>query len=435
MPVVTWRLAAAAVVTSLLVALVTDGAGWVMLAADGLLLALAAIDMALTPAPATVGVERDLPATLTMGGAGEVVWRVRNPSRRRLEVALADELAPSLTAGSRWLRLRLPPEGTITARTPITPRRRGRYTPTEMTVRALGPLRLAGRQRRRSRPGVLRVLPPFPSRKEAELRIDRARILETGLRSAAGRGGGTEFDNLRDYTVDDEFRRIDWAATARSGKAIVRTYRAERNQTVIVLLDCGRVMAGRLDGVPRLEHAMDAALCLGAVATRLGDRAGLVAFDREVRAVVAPGHTAGQLARFTEAMYALEPELVESDYRAAFVETLARWRRRALLVVLTELTEEAVPEMLLPALPLLAGRHVVIVASAGDPDVTRWAGDVPTEAVTAYRKAAAMGTLERRERTAALLRGAGAMVVDAPPGRLAGHLADAYLNLKATGRL
>ena len=118
--------------------------------------------------------------------------------------------------------------------------------------------------------GLLRVHPAFPSREEAELRINRARILEVGLRSAKGRGGGTEFDQLREYGVDDEFRRIDWAATARAGKAMVRTYRAERNQNVLLLLDNGRVMAGQVADVPRVEHAMDAVMCLTTVATRLG---------------------------------------------------------------------------------------------------------------------------------------------------------------------
>src|SRR5947208_13972806 len=126
---------------------------------------------------------------------------------------------------------------------------------------------------------------------------------------------------------------MDWAATARSQKAIVRTYRAERNQTVITMLDNGRIMAGRVDGVPRVEHAMDAVMMLTAVATRLGDRCGLVAFDRSVRSVVPPSHGRDQLGRVTEAMYTLEPQLAESDYRGAFTETLARFRRRALLVL------------------------------------------------------------------------------------------------------
>ncbi len=104
-------------------------------------------------------------------------------------------------------------------------------------------------------------------------------------------------------------------------RPIVRTYRAERNQNVIVLLDNGRVMAGRVDGVPRVEHAMDAVLFITTVATRLGDQVGLVAFDREVRAVVPPSHHSSQVSQVSEAMYDLEPQLAESDYRGAFAES------------------------------------------------------------------------------------------------------------------
>jgi uncharacterized protein (DUF58 family) len=282
---------------------------------------------------------------------------------------------------------------------------------------------------------VLRVYPPFASRKEAELRIDRARILEVGLRSAKCRGGGTEFDQLREYSVDDEFRRMDWAATARTGKAIVRTYRAERNQTVVILLDNGRIMAGRVAGVPRVKHAMDAVLMLTAVATRLGDRAALVVFDRRIRAVVPPGHSRDQVVRVSEAMYQIEPELAESDYRGAFVQTLARFRRRALLVVLTELADQAVVDTLLAALPLIARSHLVLIGAVQDPDLVDWAARTPTDASASFRKAAAQAALEDRRRLVAGLRGLGATVVDELPGALAPALADAYLRVKATGRL
>src|SRR5437588_12365917 len=188
----------------------------------------------------------------------------------------------------------------------IRPQRRGRFTPAEVVVRVEGPLGRAAARGSRRLPGAVRVYPPFRSRQEAELRIDRARILEVGLRSARGQGGGTEFDSLREYGVDDESRRIDWAATARTTRVIVRTYRAERNQTVLLLLDTGRTMAGQVDRVPRLDHAMDAVMMLTAVATRLGDRVGLVAFDQGVRAILRPGHARGQLSRVTEAMYTLE---------------------------------------------------------------------------------------------------------------------------------
>ena len=344
-------------------------------------------------------------------------------------------MAPSLHADSRRGRVRLAAHDRREVATAIHPRRRGRFAIAALTVRVQGPLGLVWRQSSRRQPAVLRVYPPFRSRDEAELRINRARILEVGLRSAQGRGGGTEFDQLRDYSVDDEFRRIDWSATARTGRAIVRTYRAERNQTVISLLDNGRIMAGRVDDVPRIEHAMDAVMMLTAVSTRLGDRAGLVLFDREVRSVVPPGHGRDQLGRVTEAMYAVEPVLAESDYLGAFAATLARFRRRAMLVLFTDLVEQAVGETLLPALPLIARSHLVVVAAVQDPDVVRWALATPGDAAGAYRKAAAVSALDERRRATARLRGLGATVVDAPPGRLAPLLADAYLKVKAVGRL
>jgi uncharacterized protein (DUF58 family) len=350
---------------------------------------------------------------------------------------VADELAPSLRPTTRRVSGHIPRHGTLRATARLRPARRGRFTPTRMVVRVAGPLGLGARQAVQSLPGELRVFPSFRSKDDAELRIRKARLLEVGLRSARGRGGGTEFDQLREYAVDDEFRRVDWSATARSGKPIVRTYRSERNQTVIVLLDNGRVMAGRVDGVPRVEHAMDAVMALTTVATGLGDRCGLVAFDRDVRAVVPPRHGTGQLARVVEALYDLEPALVESDYAEAFTETLARFRRRTMLVILTDLVEVSVNEWLVPALPLIVRDHLVVVAGVADPDVARWAATTTEDGdpSSTYRRAAALSAIGQRQRVSARLRGLGATVVDSAPGRLAPALADAYLQIKATGRL
>jgi uncharacterized protein (DUF58 family) len=441
MPVPTWRLAAAAGAASVIVLLLPfPGAGGLLLV-NGVALVAAVVDWLLTTRPAELEVERELPGIVPLGAEARITWIVahrrdaRQRSGRPSRVRLADELAPSLGAATRRARIVVGQRGRASAATTIRPRRRGRFIPTEMVLRVEGPIGLVARQGRRQVPGVLRVYPPFHSRDEAELRIDKARILEVGLRSAQGRGGGTEFDSLREFSVDDEFRRIDWAATARASRTIVRTYRAERNQTVLLLLDTGRTMAGLVAGVPRLDHAMDAVMMLTAVATRLGDRAGMVAFDSEVRAVVGAGHARDQLSRVTEAIYALEPKLVESDYRGAFAATLSRFRRRTMLVVLTELAEQAVLQSLLPALPLIARDHVVVVASVTDPEVHEWATATPLEPGAVYRKAAATAALEDRRRVVARLRGLGAVVVDAPPGRLAPDLADAYLKVKATGRL
>jgi uncharacterized protein (DUF58 family) len=180
---------------------------------------------------------------------------------------------------------------------------------------------------------------------------------------------------------------------------------------------------------------MDAVMMLTYVATRLGDRAGLIAFDRQVRAVVEPGHGAAQLGRVTDALYDLAPALAASDYQGAFAATLARFRRRALLVIHTDLVEQAVGESLLPALTVISRSHLVIVAAVQDPDVAAWAVARPVDGEEAFRQAAASAALEERRRATAALRRLGVTVVDAPPGELAAQLADAYLRVKATGRL
>lgn len=445
MPLPTWRLALVAALGAAAVALLPAWPLASLLLVNGLVLAAAVLDAARAPAPRTLAVQRELPGVVALDAEAPVTWTVSNPTSRSLVVTLADELVGSLRPRRRRVVVRVPPRSRAAAATTLRPSRRGRFAIERLTVRVEGPWGLAARQARRSLPATLRVYPAFGSRDEAELRITRARILDVGLRSAQGRGGGTEFDSLRDYTVDDEFRRIDWAATARGGRPIVRTYRAERNQTVLLLLDTGRVMAGlvRSPGargagwgdVPRLDHAMDAVMMLTAVSTRLGDRAGLVAFSDRLRATVGPGHTRDQLGRVTEAMYALEPELTESDYLRAFTETVARFRRRALLVVLTELIPDAASETLLPALPLVVRSHLVVVAAVRDPSVEHWVQSSPAEASAAYRKAAAAAALAERRRLVTRLRALGAVVVDEPPGRLAPRLADAYLRVKATGRL
>ncbi|MEA2717937.1 MAG: hypothetical protein QOI99_2254, partial [Actinomycetota bacterium] len=197
MPVPTVRLVVAAAVASLVV-LASPWPVAVMVVVDLVLVALAAVDWARATRPSTVPVERDLPGVVPLGAEAVIRWTVRNPAPDRvLRLTLADELAPSLGAASRRARMVVPSGGRATARTTIRPRRRGKFTPTEVVLRIDGPWRLAARQGRLQVPGTMRVYPPFRSREEAELRIDRARILEIGLRSAPGRGGGTEFDQLR----------------------------------------------------------------------------------------------------------------------------------------------------------------------------------------------------------------------------------------------
>src|SRR4051794_3903371 len=306
-PVPTRRLAA--VVLASIVVLLVAGSSVVFLVVEALIALAAVVDVVLAPSPRRIAVERSLPVSGVLEGRLAMGWRVEHRGGRGVAVSVADELAPSLRATRRRFRVHVARDEVVEVDATLHPSRRGRFEPSTLVVRTEGPLGLLARQRTRQLPGRLFVYPRFPSRDEAELRVRRARRQEAGLRTAQGRGGGTEFDQLRDYTPDDESRRIDWAATARTGRPIVRTYRSEQNQVVVTLLDNGRVMAGQVAGVPRVEHAMDAAMALTSVAARLGDRAGLVAFDASVRAIVPPASGARQVGRVADVFPELEPVL------------------------------------------------------------------------------------------------------------------------------
>lgn len=436
--------AAAAVAFWLLPAMGVTSLRWFevdnrFLMVNAVLVAAAVVDLMSAPGPRSLAVTRTHPRAVTLNQETSLTWEVEAPRARRWgrmsRVLIADELAPSLQAPTRRVEVDVPRRGTATATVALTPTRRGRFQPEELVVRTSGPLGLMHKQHRRQTPTTLKVLPPFRSARDAELAIRQARILESGLRSAAGRGGGTEFDSLRELTPDDETRRIDWAATARSQRPIVRTYRAERNQTVLCLLDSGRTMAGRVQGVPRLEFAMNGAMLLAELATALGDRVGLMAYDQEVNTSIQPSNRRSQRAVISERLFDLEPALAESNHHLAVNHVLSSFRRRSLLVLMTELVTEPVEQFLLPALPLLIRTHVVVVAAVRDPDVAHWSRTTTDDEDGAFLRAAAISALSERERLAARLRALGTVVVDAEPDDFARRLGDTYLDAKARGRL
>jgi uncharacterized protein (DUF58 family) len=295
-----------------------------------------------------------------------------------------------------------------------------------VTVRSVGPLGLAARQRSVAVPGQVRVLPPFGSRRHLPSRLARLRELD-GRTSVNVRGQGTEFDSLREYVVGDDVRSIDWRATARSQTVAVRTWRPERDRHVLLVLDTSRTSAGRVGDAPRLDAAMDAALLLAALASRAGDRVDLLAADRRVRATVQGQTGSHLLPALVDAMAPLEPELLEADWAAVVGAIRARTSQRSLV-------SASVEESLLPVLAGQTARHLVVVASVADPAVSAMArGREDADAV--YAAAAAERTVADRTRLAALLTRLGVDVVDADPEHLPPALADRYLALKAAGRL
>jgi uncharacterized protein (DUF58 family) len=429
----TGRLAALAALASLAL-LAAPGVGWrAFWLVNGALLVLAAADLLLAASVGTLAISRSGTTSLRLGDSGDVALTVANPGRRTARLLVRDAWAPSAGAAPRVHRLRVPAGERRRAVTTLTPTRRGDRTPARITVRSVGPLGLAARQGRHVAPWQVRVLPPFTSRKFLPERLNRLRRLD-GAVLVRGRGAGTEFDSLRDYVAGDDVRSIDWRATARRDTVVVRTWRPERDRRVVVVLDTGRTSAGRVGDAPRLDHAMDAALLLGALASRAGDQVELLAYDRVQRGRVTGASRAEVLNRLVNAMAPIEPVLVEADHVGIVTAVLRRAKRRALVVLFTELNTAVVEEGLLPNLGPLTSRHTVVVASVADPRVAELLhGRADAHAV--YGAAAAERATAERRRLVALLRRLGVEVVDAPPASFAPAVADTYLALKAAGRL
>ncbi|GAA1932482.1 DUF58 domain-containing protein [Streptomyces sodiiphilus] len=414
--------------------------GWHGILAVGLpLLAAVVLDLALAAPVRPLRFHRDGATSVRVGEPAQVHLTVTNPSGRRLRADVRDAWPPSSWQQPREAysaarhRLTVPAGERRRLTTTLRPTRRGSRSAARVTVRSHGPLGLAARQGNHEVPWSVRVLPAFSSRKHLPGKLARLRELD-GRTTVLTRGEGTEFDSLREYVPGDEVRSIDWRATARQSSVAVRTWRPERDRHLVLVLDSGRTSAGRVGDVPRLDAAMDAALLLTALASHAGDRVDVLAYDRRVRLSVR-GRTGSELLpAVVTALSSLESALIETDAAGMVSAALAGAPRRSLIVLFTGLDSSPVESGLLPVLPRLTRRHHVMVAAVGDPRIAEMARAGGSVAGVYEAAAAAQYEVERR-RTTALLRQQGVTVVEAAPEGLAPAVADAYLALKAAGRL
>jgi uncharacterized protein (DUF58 family) len=376
------------------------------------------------------------------GGTATVRLTVTNHGPRPFHGQIRDAWVPSAGARSTpppWERVVLDPGGSLEVVTELTPTRRGDRPAVRVTARSYGPIGLAFRQttvrasRELTPPWTLRVLPEFRSRRFLTELLSRLRTIE-GQMVTRGRGQGTEFDSLREYVVGDDIRSIDWRASARAEHVVVKTWRPERDRRVLCVLDTGRTSAARVGDEPRLDAGIDAALLLATLASHAGDRVDLLAVDTEVRASVSTGSRRTLLPSLVDAMATLEPVLTETDFGRVVAEVLRLARRQALVVLFTTLEPGALGEGLMPVLPQLLSRHRVMVASVRDPGLDAMAAGRGSLAAL-YTAAAAERTLAERQRVRSALTRYGVHVVEAPAARFAAAVAEAYLDLKAAGRL
>jgi uncharacterized protein (DUF58 family) len=376
-----------------------------------------------------------------------VVSRPKPVVHRRLPGVLARGVPATLaldaepaSIGAGGLRLRQPlvpdisvdpPEadGRLDAR--VRARRRGRHTLPAPATRVRGPLGLAAWYRRSGEPAEMLVYPDLPAAWRLVLAVRQGRFRDPGRLTRGPLGLGTDFESIRDYLPDDDIRQVNWRTTARLGRPMSNQYRVEQDRDVLCLLDVGRLMAAPLGDRTRLDATIDAATAVALVADEVGDRAGVIAFDDRVRRRLPPARGGGDAV--VRAVFDLEPRTVESDYELAF-RTVGSGKR-AFVLVLTDLLEEGAAQPLLDAMPVLARRHAVVVASVSDPDLERMVRTHPSAPAEVYAAAVALDVLDARARVAAQLRRAGADVVEAWPDRLPNACVGAYLRAKARARL
>ncbi|WP_127573960.1 DUF58 domain-containing protein [Georgenia faecalis] len=398
-----------------------------------LVVLLCGVDLLLAAPPRRLVPARAVPGAVRLGERTACTLTLTNTGERTVRALVRDAWPPSAGATANRHRVVVPGGQARRVRTTLTPTRRGERVADLVTVRSFGPLGLAARQVSVASPARLRVLPEFASRRHLPSRLARLREMD-GRAAVQVRGQGTEFDSLREYVAGDDVRAIDWRATARRGDVVVRTWRPERDRRVLIVLDTSRLAAARLGDAPRLEAQIEAALLLTALASRAGDRVDVVALDATPRARVSGVHGPRLMSAVADALAPLEPALVEVSWTAVAQAVRDTLSQRSLVVLLTALEPAAVVTGLLPVVAGMSKDHQVLLASASDPEVEALRRDRSTSEAVFDAAAAERGDLER-DAVAARLRRRGVEVVEGSPDALPPALADAYLALKAAGRL
>jgi uncharacterized protein (DUF58 family) len=406
-------------------------AAWLTLLGDAALVALWLWDGSrVRAARRQVEARRECLDIFSLGVPNLVRVRLRSRATLPLYVTLVDDPPQPWGFGAGRARGLLPAYGEWDHGYALTPDKRGNYAFGRVYARFTSALGLAFVQRRFDLAQEVRVYPNVAQLREYDLLARRDQLALLGLHRLREPVTAAEFDSLRDYVPDDELRRVEWKATARRGKLVVKQYEAERMQTLFLVLDCGRTMASQVEGVSKLDHAINACVLLSHVAAGMEDRIGLLAFADEELGYLPPGKGRHQAARVTDFLYPLHPRLVESDYRLILTGVATRQPRRALVMVFTDLIDPESSARLLRYLPLLARRHQVLCVALSDWELARELRQAPAEPQRMFEQVVALEIQEDRQRAIARLTGQRVAVLNATPADLSVATVNRYLAIK-----
>ena len=398
---------------------------------NGLALGLAVIDLFLSPGPRWLSLEREAPHVLSVGGSHRIHLHVFNRSRTSLQWQIYDHEPIDCISRGLPIAAKLPGQRGESYTYRLTPNRRGVRHFTRIELRVVSRWGLWNLADRRPLPETVRIYPNLRATGASELTLPRNQNFFDGQRVGRRRGEGGEFDRLREYRREDELRRVDWKASARHLSLISRDYRIERNQHVLLLLDCGRTMANLGNGMTHFDRALGAAIALSHLALNQGDYVSMVAFSNRIERSLGPVRGKGAIQTLLDQTFDLEPRQVESDYQLACEETLRKQRRRALVILLTHALDEQHLRVLEPYARVLRSSHLVLLLLIEDREMASLAQATPAGTTDAFATAAAAEMVHSKRSQIALLRRTGVRVLETVPESLTAVLVEQYLNLKA----
>ena len=409
---------------------------WVAFGYDLLLLIAAIVDAQISQLPRGFRVTRQFSGRFAMGAETEVRIQIENASNRAVSLIIKDEYPPQMImSGEREGDVRVPAHGTAALIYGLTPPRRGRFEFGHTALRFRSRLNLVWRDAHGAEPVAVKVYPNMRRAREAELKALGARSVVSSHRKTSWRGEGREFESMRDYVRGDELRHISWTTTARRGKLTTRQYQIERDQTILVALDAGRLMTARIEQETKLDSAVHATLSLFSAAARAGDNAGLVVFGRRIKSYLPPSRGRDHIDAALESLYAVEPEMIEPSYTHAFQFIAANSKRRSLVVLLTDLVDEEGSKELLTSLNLLRPRHLPLVVTIADRDLKGVVQGVPDSARALFTQSVAEEIIHHREAALRMVESVGGLALDVTAAALAPALLETYLRVKERGLL
>ncbi len=417
---------------------------WGLIGYDLLLMALAFVDYKLTEKDTQLKVRRVMPRRFMIGEENEVQLHITVKLARRRSRApvftIKDEYPPELELrGERLLtaktRRSRSGEAEATAGYKLYAASRGDYGFGDVSLRWRSPLGLVVKQVTLPASESIKVYPNINEAKRYELFAQRNRQMMAGMRRTRLRGQGREFESLRDYVLGDELRHISWTATARRGKLTTRQYQIERNQNIVVMIDAGRLMTSRIEHLSKLDHAINAALAIGYVATSGGDNVGLLVFNRQVVSYLPPQRGHSQLSAMTEALYSVKAQMIEPSYARAFQHLSQNCKRRSLVVILTDLVDRDASAELLAYTAALLPRHLPLIVTIGDNDLRALVSTEPKIVADVYKQSVAEELLQQREEALARITELGGLALDVQAVQLSFQLVNKYLEVKERGLL